>query len=265
VANSHSWGGTVNSTASFVVGDRWVEQRGIGFPSGNVGLNDPADVYVESITADYLSGGSGLFEHVIKGSNTITANEWAGASGGSFNFRIGGTGSGNHYFGRNTGAGGVFYYDDGNTGSGSLPGQFTWSTYPAGPASASISRVGNDMTVAWTAPPDNGGSTITTYGIQYSTDLGATWSSEQTDTTSPRVYNDLPPAQYRFRVYAINARGKGNARVSNTLTIPAAGGKRYTGSAFAAIATAKRYNGSSFVDLTTRKRYNGSAWVDISN
>jgi hypothetical protein len=66
--------------------------------------------------------------------------------------------------------------------------------------------------LTWTAPSDDGGSVITDYVIQYSTNDGNTWQDvDDTVTTATSVLiSSLTGGQtYRFRVIPINLAGRG--------------------------------------------------------
>src|SRR5206468_2594946 len=92
-----------------------------------------------------------------------------------------------------------------------------------GPASSSrglpaATASSSQTNLSWTAPADNGGSAITGYKIERSTDGGTTWSTLVANTGSTATtYSDTGLAHtttYTFRVSAINSVGTGAA--SNT-------------------------------------------------
>lgn len=66
----------------------------------------------------------------------------------------------------------------------------------------------------WTAPSNDGGSAITGYSIERSTDNGSTWSTVQSNTGSTATtYSDsnvVPLVTYTYRVSAINSVGTSN-------------------------------------------------------
>lgn len=72
--------------------------------------------------------------------------------------------------------------------------------------------------LVWNAPTDNGGSAITGYDIERSTDGGSTWNTLAPNTASTgTTYSDthvLPLTDYTYRVFAIN--GIGTSDPSNT-------------------------------------------------
>ena len=70
------------------------------------------------------------------------------------------------------------------------------------------------ITLAWTAPADNGGTAITGYRIEVSSDDGATWSDLVADTGATDTTHEhtaLPAnATRHYRVSALNAIGEGS-------------------------------------------------------
>lgn len=74
--------------------------------------------------------------------------------------------------------------------------------------------------LSWTTPANNGGSEITGYQIESSTDAGSTWSTmdENTGSTTTTYYDTElnPSTTYTYRVSAIN--GMGTSSPSNTAT-----------------------------------------------
>ena len=84
---------------------------------------------------------------------------------------------------------------------------------PTGLAATAISS--SQINLSWTAPSDNGGSTITGYNLERSTDNGTTWSSASNATSTS--YSDtglVPSTTYTYRVSAINSVGSSSP--SNT-------------------------------------------------
>ncbi len=84
-------------------------------------------------------------------------------------------------------------------------------TAPSAPQSLQASAGNSQVTISWTIPSNNGGSTITGYKIERSTDSGTTWSTVQSNTGSTTTtYNDIglaPSTTYTYRVSAINSVG----------------------------------------------------------
>lgn len=80
---------------------------------------------------------------------------------------------------------------------------------PDEPTITSVTPSAGQLSVAFTAPSNNGGFAITSY--QYSTDNGATWNNRQTGTTaSPLVITGLAGGTtYAVRIRAVNSQGAG--------------------------------------------------------
>ncbi|HYL65689.1 MAG TPA: fibronectin type III domain-containing protein [Nitrosopumilaceae archaeon] len=106
------------------------------------------------------------------------------------------------------------------SGTGTAP------TAPGAPTNLAASTVSSSqINLSWTAPSNNGGSAITGYKIERSTDSGTTWSTIQSNTASTSTtYSDTGLAAstaYTYRVSAINAVGTGNP--SNTASATTSG------------------------------------------
>jgi hypothetical protein len=136
---------------------------------------------------------------------------------------------------------------------------------PVAPTAIAATRVGHDVIVL--AGQSEGANPAIPYSAQYSTNGGLTWSTTVAMSgsgTGTYTYTNLPPAlTYIFRVYSTNAIGNSAYTTSSGVFVPA-GGKRWTGSAWATATTVKRWDGSSWVDVSSAKRWNGSAWIELS-
>jgi hypothetical protein len=74
----------------------------------------------------------------------------------------------------------------------------------------------------WDAPSSNGGSQITGYKVQYSTDSGVTWTNTAYDYGSSAIVPNLTNGtSYIFRVAAKNAAGTGSYSANSNPVIPA--------------------------------------------
>ena len=115
--------------------------------------------------------------------------------------------------------GGGFEVDNITTGTGY--GAAT-ATTPAAPTITSISAGETSLTVNFTAPTSNGGSSITNY--EYSLDGGTTWVTlSPVTTTSPFTINGLTVGlTYDVKIRAVNSIGSGTASnlVSTTTQDP---------------------------------------------
>lgn len=152
----------------------------------------------------------------------------------------------------------------------SAEGAGAWSTsgttpgVPSAPPSITTTRSARDVTVNVGSSATNGGSTITNYFVQYSTNSGSTWSTAVATTGGTYTFTSLTAGlTYRFRAYATNVTGNSAFTTATDIFVPA-GGRRYDGATWASTGTAKRYDGTTWIDLTTAKRYNGTTWQDLS-
>jgi len=98
--------------------------------------------------------------------------------------------------------------------SGSVP-----ISPPQSPTNLTASTISSSqINLSWTAPNDNGGSSITGYKIERSTDNGTTWSVIVPNTAlTSTTYNDTGlthSTTYSYRVSAINSVGTSSS--SNT-------------------------------------------------
>jgi hypothetical protein len=90
----------------------------------------------------------------------------------------------------------------------SLVGAYEYYTQPSSPQSITLTAGNAQVSVAWTAPADNGGTAVTSYTLQRATDSGFTTGVVTTagltglSTTVTGLTNGTP---YFFRVYAVNA------------------------------------------------------------
>lgn len=134
---------------------------------------------------------------------------------------------------------------------------------PSAPSSISATRTGRNVTVTIGGSATNGGSAVTSYKVQYTTD-GTTWTGLQDITSGTYTYTSLPPAlTYVFRAYAVNATGNSATTSSGNVFVPA-GGKRFDGTTWNTTNIARRFDGSGWVDLSIARRFNGTDWVDLT-
>ena len=100
----------------------------------------------------------------------------------------------------------------------------TTATTPGAPTSVTVTDPGTDgyAAVSWTAPASNGGSAITDYVIQYSSNSGSSWTtfSDGTSTSTSATVTGLTlNTAYIFRVAAVNVIGTGSySTVSSSFT-----------------------------------------------
>lgn len=262
---THQWGGAPNNTASWWAYDNtYVYTDGIGFPTGNIDLNGDRRVYVESVSVDYVSGGTGNTPRILKDGSRSSGGAWF-ASGGSMRFELF-SATGKTYFGRNTAASGsVQRSSPAYTWDGVLCGSLKWSTVPSRPGTLTAALDGGDVLLSWGGSSSNGGNSSTTYGIRYSDNGGSTWSATINVGlgTSYTLSGLAPGKSYVFMVFLSNSRGSSQSRQSASLFVPA-GGQRWTGTSEVPVGAAVRWDGSAEVALETAVRWDGTQEVPLS-
>jgi len=90
--------------------------------------------------------------------------------------------------------------------SSALNSNGTVWTAPSAPQSVSATATGSDsISVSWSAPSDNGGSSVNNYTVFYSGNGGSTWSRVATSSTSTTLTGLSGSTTYSIRVAAHNA------------------------------------------------------------
>jgi hypothetical protein len=115
----------------------------------------------------------------------------------------------------------------GTSNASSASNSITTATTPGTPTSVTVSDPGTDgyATVSWTAPASNGGSAITDYAVQYSSNSGSSWTtfSDGTSTSTSATVTGLTiGTAYIFRVAAVNAIGTGSYSTASSSFTPVA-------------------------------------------
>jgi hypothetical protein len=106
-----------------------------------------------------------------------------------------------------------------STSSASLPVVALPGAIASAPTATSTP---GQIALSWSAPASNGGSAITDYVIQYSTDGGATWQTyaDGTSASTSAVLTGLTAnASYTFKITAVNSLGSGSASTVSTAAI----------------------------------------------
>ena len=141
--------------------------------------------------------------------------------------------------------------------SGSIAG------IPAAPSSLTAVRSARSVTLTGGGSPSNGGSTITGYYVQRSSD-GVTWTDTQTINSGTYTYLNLTSATtWIFRIWCVNSIGRSAYTNSYGVFVPA-GGKRYDGTAFQTTSISRRFDGTAWNDIATAARFDGTNWVYLS-
>ena len=96
---------------------------------------------------------------------------------------------------------------DGTTAPGPIRADIWWETVPSAPGTPSLSsRTSTSITIAWTAPGDNGGTAINGYRVLYKRAVDSTWISTGKFTGTSRTISGLTAnTSYNFMVAATNA------------------------------------------------------------
>jgi hypothetical protein len=204
-----------------------------------------------SLRADLVTAG-GLQSRLTGSSTTVPLNSWAHVafvrSNGMLSVYVNGTRDATQYAYHNAlipqsstmligrTVDGVFtngFIDDLRITIGNDRG-YTGSTitvpteaFPDGaifaPTSLTATAGNAEVSLAWTAPSYNGGSAITDYSVQYSTNSGSTWTTVTrgaTTTASHVVGNLTNGTAYVFRVAGINANGIGTYTAASSSVTP---------------------------------------------
>ena len=109
--------------------------------------------------------------------------------------------------------------------SGTATGTPIGGTVPGTPTSLSATGGNAQVALSWTAPADNGGTAITDYAVQFSSDSGSTWSTfaDGTSTTTSATVTGLTNGTaYVFRVAATNSAGTGAYTAASSSVTPSA-------------------------------------------
>jgi len=141
-------------------------------------------------------------------------------------------------------------------------------TIPAAPAAPTITAGDTTMTVSWVAP-DNGGSPITGYTVQYRLTSASAWT-QTSATASPHSITGLTNGSaYEIQVRAINVAGNGPFSPSTNgtpRTVPSAPSAPTLTSGNGALTvswTAPADGGSAITGYTIRyKLTSASAWTE---
>jgi hypothetical protein len=142
---------------------------------------------------------------------------------------------------------GTVYYFQVRAHASNSDGYGAWSTSKVAYAAPTISSAvvsGTSATITVAPPSATGGSAISNYTVQYSTDL-ITWGNAQTISSSANplstTYTGLTRGTtYYFRAYYTNAASVTSPYTSNSQITIAGYGNRWNGSSWVSMASAYR-------------------------
>lgn len=145
------------------------------------------------------------------------------------------------------------------------------------PTSVSGVSLNKSVLLSWTAPANNGGSPITHYNIQYSSNNGVSWTSFSNITSTnlgTLVTGLVNGTSYIFRVSASNTIGAGPWSASSAPVVPAAQiplaprdlvAKSLDASAMLSWLAPSDDNGSPITNYTIQRSLNGGVnWTTIA-
>jgi titin len=110
-----------------------------------------------------------------------------------------------------------------NSGGAGIPSASTVTTpltVPGAPASLVATGGDTSVTLSWTAPSSDGGSTVSSYAVEMSSNNGATWAvaAGSVGGLGVTIAGLSNGTSYKFRVSARNAAGVGSASSVATTT-----------------------------------------------
>jgi alpha-tubulin suppressor-like RCC1 family protein len=178
-------------------------------PSSLISTGKTATSVSLSWTAPTDNGGRSITDYVIQYATSITENTtWTTFNDGisaATSTNVIGLSRGTSYYFRLAAVnpeGASMYLE--------LAGSVTPSVAPSPPTALQfVSKTATSLTVTWTAPIDNGGSPVTDYIVEYSTD-GSSWTTfnEEVSSETTVTINELTQgASYMVRIFAVNSEG----------------------------------------------------------
>jgi surface protein len=190
-----------------------------GAPTGVSGTSGNAQVAL-AWASPVSTGGSAITDYLIQyssdsGSNWTTFNDGTSPSTST---TVTGLSNGTSYIFRIAAVNSI------GTGSYSQNSStVTPLTTPGAPTGVSGTSGNGQVALTWSSPASTGGSAITDYRIQYSSDGGANWSTFNDGTstsTSATVTSLSNGTTYIFRVAALNSAGAGSYSANSAGVTP---------------------------------------------
>jgi large repetitive protein len=160
----------------------------------------------------------------------------------------------------------------------SAPVSFSTLTFlaPSSPQNVSATAGVSSARLSWTVPASNGGSAVTNYTIEFSSDSGVTWSSyvkPVSTALSASVAGLQTGLSYSFRVSAVNVAGASAPQIASSSVTPFGAPQAPTGLAGTpalsqvALSWVAPVNngGSPITDYLVAYSTNGSTWSVFSD
>ena len=189
-----------------------------GAPTSVVGTAGDAQV-VLVWTAPSSNGGSSITDYVVQySSNSGTSwSTFADGTSTTTTATVTGLTNGSSYIFK------VAAVNSAGTGAYSSSSSSVLVGTPDAPTSVVGSSGDARISLVWSAPSSNGGSSITDYVVQYSSNSGTTWSTfaDGTSTTATATVTGLTNGSaYIFRVSAVNSVGSSSYSVASASIAP---------------------------------------------
>ena len=209
--NSAGTGVYSSSSSSVLVGTP-------GAPTSVVGTTGDAQVSL-AWSAPSSTGGSSITDYVVQYSSNSgsTWSTFADGTSTSTTATVTGLTNGSSYVFK------VAAVNSAGTGSYSTSSSSVLVGTPGAPTSVVGSSGDAQISLVWSAPSSNGGSSITDYVVQYSSNSGTTWSTfaDGTSTTATAIVTGLTNGSaYIFRVSAVNSVGSSSYSVASASIAP---------------------------------------------
>jgi len=232
-----------------------------GTPTGLTATQGVAEVAL-SWTAPASNGGSALTDYTVEYSSDsgTTWTTFADGTSTTASTTVTGLSHSTTYTFR------ISALNAAGTGTASDTASVATATTAGAPTGLTATPEGTEATLSWTAPASNGGSALTDYTVEYSSDSGATWTTfaDGTSTTTSTTVTGLSHSTtYTFRVSAVNIVGTGTASATSSASTASLPGAP---TVLAATVTESELSGTATVALswTAPTSNGGSALTDYT-
>jgi titin len=190
-----------------------------GSPTSVNGTRGPGQVSL-SWTAPAANGGSAISDYLIEyRAGTGAWNAFSHTASTSTTITVTGLTNGVSYTFRVSAINGA-----GTSAPSTVSSAATPMTSPDAPSNLAVTSGDGEVSLSWSAPASDGGSSITDYLVEYKMAQGSwvTFSHSATTDTVIRVTGLTNDSAYTFRVSAINALGTSNATSESASVTPSA-------------------------------------------